>query len=418
MTIPDVAIKIEGLGKRYRIRHETAERYPTLRDAISKGTRRLFGGARSNECGQPVSEEFWALKNVSFEVMRGDVIGIIGRNGAGKSTLLKLLSRITDPTIGRIEIDGRVASLLEVGTGFHLELTGRENIYLNGSILGMTREEVRRKFEEIVAFAEIERFLDTPVKRYSSGMYMRLAFSVAAHLETEIMIVDEVLSVGDAEFRKKCLARMQSLSEKQERTIIFVSHDISAITSLTNTCVFLAAGELIFKGDTDESVQEYLAQGSAKSLTFESKARIDNKPYLAFAKVHTSESGQVQAAGKRMSIEFRIVHPEPIKGACLSFEIVNQFQQRATHVWIYDEEQPYARSGGATTLMCNFPEVLLNVGSYTLKVYFSEPPGGEVFSIEENICPFDVVRLGETTFWGWRPDVCIYHEKATWGITT
>lgn len=351
-----------------------------------------------------------------MEIKRGDVVGVIGRNGAGKSTLLKLLSRITEPTAGRIEIDGRVSSLLEVGTGFHMELTGQENIYLNGSILGMSHEEVTRKFDEIVAFADVARFLDTPVKRYSSGMYMRLAFSVAAHLETEIMIVDEVLSVGDAEFRKKCLARMRSLSEDQDRTIIFVSHDISAITSLTSTCVLLNAGEMIFNGETDKAAQLYLAQGADKSRTFESKPRLDDKPYLAFAQVHTSEPGDVQAFAKSMLIEFRIVHPKPIKGACFSFQIVNQFQQPATHVWLYDEQHPYARSSGITILKCHLPEVLLNVGSYTLTTYFSEPPGGEVFSREDNICPFDVVRLGETTLWGWRPDACIYHERANWSI--
>jgi lipopolysaccharide transport system ATP-binding protein len=383
---------------------------------VSRRVREAFGGASRNPELPPTEEEFWALKDVSFDVKRGDVVGVIGRNGAGKSTLLKLLSRITEPTVGRIEIDGRVASLLEVGTGFHPELTGRENIYLNGSILGMSSGEVKRKFDEIVAFADIERFLDTPVKRYSSGMYMRLAFSVAAHLETEIMIVDEVLSVGDAEFRKKCLGRMRSLSEEKERTIIFVSHDISAIASLTKTCVLLKAGELIFNGATDRAVQLYLEQGADKSRTFESKSRSDNKPYLAFAQVHTSESGQVQAAKKSMLIEFRIAHPKPINGACFSFQIINQFEQPATHIWIYDERQPYARRSGMTTLKCYIPEVLLNVGSYTLKTYFSEPPGGEVFSIEESICAFDVVQLDETTLWGWHPEACIYHEKATWSI--
>ncbi len=415
-AISEIAIKVDGLGKRYRIHHETPERYRTLRDVITRRVSGVFGGASRAAQLPPTDEEFWALKNISFEVKRGEVVGVIGRNGAGKSTLLKLLSRITEPTVGRIEIDGRVSSLLEVGTGFHPELTGRDNIYLNGSILGMSRKEVGRKFDEIVAFAEVERFLDTPVKRYSSGMYVRLAFSVAAHLETDIMIVDEVLAVGDAEFRKKCLARMRSLSGKKERTIIFVSHDISAITSLTSTCVVLKAGETIFKGETDMAAQLYLAQGADKTRSFELKPRSDNKPFLAFAQVHTSEPGGVQAFGKSMLIEFRIAHLKPIKGACFSFVIVNQLQQAATHIWVYDEEQPWGRSGGTTTLRCHLPEVLLNVGSYTLLTYLSEPPGGERFSVHENICAFDVVRLRETTLWGWRPDACVYHEKATWSI--
>ena len=204
------------------------------------------------------SEEFWALKDVNFEVKRGEVVGIIGRNGAGKSTLLKILSRITEPSDGRVEIKGRVASLLEVGTGFHPELTGRENIYLNGAILGMTRAEIRRKFDEIVAFAEVERFLDTPVKRYSSGMYVRLAFAVAAHLEPEILIVDEVLAVGDAEFQKKCLGKMKKAAAGQGRTVLFVSHSMSAVSALCHRGIVLHRGRLLFDGLVEDALARYL----------------------------------------------------------------------------------------------------------------------------------------------------------------
>ncbi len=245
----DTMISVENVGKRYTLSHKrNGERYTTLRDVITRQVdsaiqgnrdkmrvRRGLNGSHSNGSTYPSSngsvEDFWALKDVSFEVKQGDVIGIIGRNGAGKSTLLKILSRITEPTEGRIRIKGRVASLLEVGTGFHPELTGRENIYLNGAILGMSRAEIKAKFDEIVAFAEVEKFLDTPVKRYSSGMYVRLAFAVAAHLEPEILIVDEVLAVGDAEFQKKCLGKMEDVATG--RTVIFVSHNMAAITSLT-----------------------------------------------------------------------------------------------------------------------------------------------------------------------------------------
>jgi lipopolysaccharide transport system ATP-binding protein len=205
----------------------------------------------------PSIEEFWALKGIDFEVKQGDVVGVIGRNGAGKSTLLKVLSRITEPTTGRVRIRGRVASLLEVGTGFHPELTGRENIYLNGAILGMARAEIRRKFDEIVAFAEVEKFLDTPVKRYSSGMYVRLAFGVAAHLEPEILVVDEVLAVGDAEFQKKCLGKMRDVS-RGGRTVLFVSHNMAAVKSLTTRSILLRGGELIFDGTTDAAIHRYL----------------------------------------------------------------------------------------------------------------------------------------------------------------
>jgi lipopolysaccharide transport system ATP-binding protein len=205
-------------------------------------------------------EEFWALKDVSFEVKRGEVIGIIGKNGAGKSTLLKIVSRITEPTAGRVRLRGRVASLLEVGTGFHPELTGRENIFLNGAILGMTRREIRRKFDEIVAFAEVEKFLDTPVKHYSSGMYVRLAFAVAAHLEPEILIVDEVLAVGDAEFQKKCLGKMDEASKREGRTVILVSHNMSAVNSLCSKGIYLEHGRLQTIGDTKVVVSKYLAR--------------------------------------------------------------------------------------------------------------------------------------------------------------
>lgn len=243
----DVVIRAEGLGKKYIIGHESErERYVALRDVIGRQLRGLWrktkdmAGGRAIVSGD-VTEEFWALKDVNFEVKRGEVLGIIGRNGAGKSTLLKILSRITEPSEGRVTIKGRVASLLEVGTGFHPELTGRENIYLNGAILGMTRAEIRRKFDEIVAFAEVPRFVDTPVKQYSSGMYVRLAFAVAAHLEPEILIVDEVLAVGDAEFQKKCLGKLGEVAGGG-RTVLFVSHNISALLATCQTGLVLDAG--------------------------------------------------------------------------------------------------------------------------------------------------------------------------------
>ena len=234
----DTVIKAEGLGKKYLIGHQSErEGYTALRDVLARSlrntlhkTRQVFQGQQLLE-GDSV-EEFWALKDIDFEIKRGDRVGIIGRNGAGKSTLLKVLSRITEPSVGRVEIKGRVASLLEVGTGFHPELTGRENIYLNGAILGMSRSEIKRKFDEIVDFAGVEKFLDTPVKRYSSGMYVRLAFAVAAHLEPEILVVDEVLAVGDAEFQKKCLGKMEDVSKGEGRTVLFVSHNMAAVQSL------------------------------------------------------------------------------------------------------------------------------------------------------------------------------------------
>lgn len=255
MTRP--AIQVDNLGKRYVLRHqqEGGRRYKALRDVIAGKAKSLVKLGGNNV---PAREEFWALKDVSFSIPGGEAVGIIGRNGAGKSTLLKLLSRITEPTSGSIRLRGRVASLLEVGTGFHPELTGRENIFLNGAILGMGKAEIKRKFDEIVAFAEVAKFLDTPVKHYSSGMYTRLAFAVAAHLEPEILIVDEVLAVGDAEFQKKCLGKMQAVSQSEGRTVLFVSHNMGAVTTLCRTAIWLQSGKVIKIGNAREVVNEYL----------------------------------------------------------------------------------------------------------------------------------------------------------------
>lgn len=257
-------IKVESLSKKYSINHLKQERYTALRDVITNNVKKIgerilhpFTNSNQKLSDYEALEDFWALKDVSFEIKQGDRVGIIGRNGAGKSTLLKVLSRITEPTSGRIEIAGRVASLLEVGTGFHPELTGRENIFLNGAILGMGKAEIKRKFDEIVDFAEVEKFLDTPVKRYSSGMYVRLAFAVAAHLEPEILVVDEVLAVGDVQFQKKCLGKMEDVG-KEGRTVLFVSHNMQAIKSLCKTAVLLEKGRMLCVGSTTEAINTYI----------------------------------------------------------------------------------------------------------------------------------------------------------------
>jgi lipopolysaccharide transport system ATP-binding protein len=261
----DVVIRAESLGKKYLIGHDLRrKRYTTLREVIAQKVKRL---ARSGSNGFRTTmgrgqkiEEFWALREINFEIARGEVVGIIGRNGAGKSTLLKILSRITEPSEGRVEVTGRVASLLEVGTGFHPELTGRENIYLNGAILGMARTEIRRKFDEIVAFAEVERFLDTPVKRYSSGMYVRLAFSIAAHMEPEILIVDEVLAVGDAAFQEKCIGKINAVAKSDGRTVLFVSHNMSILQHLCSRAVLMRSGRLEASGETTSIIAAYLSE--------------------------------------------------------------------------------------------------------------------------------------------------------------
>src|SRR5438067_1582168 len=247
------SITVDNLGKEYRLGTQDSA-YATIRETLAVRSRSLWKGARSEK------KKIWALRGVSFEVKQGEVLGIIGRNGAGKSTLLKILSRITEPTTGRVELHGRVGSLLEVGTGFHPELTGRENIYLNGSILGMRHHEIDRRFDEIVAFAEIEKFVDTPVKRYSSGMYLRLAFAVAAHLEPEILLVDEVLAVGDVQFQKRCLGKMEQVAS-EGRTVLFVSHNMPAIQRLCSRALLLSAGGIEAQGEVQATVQAYLTMG-------------------------------------------------------------------------------------------------------------------------------------------------------------
>jgi len=270
-------IKVRGLSKSFIISHESKERYTSLRDVITSRAKELLTFSKGSVT---TKEEFHALNDVSFDIQQGDRVGIIGRNGAGKSTLLKILSRITEPTRGRIEIQGRVASLLEVGTGFHPELSGRENIFLNGAILGMSRADIRKKFDEIVAFAEVEQFLDTPVKRYSSGMYVRLAFAVAAHLEPEILIVDEVLAVGDAQFQKKCLGKMQDVSKNEGRTVLFVSHNMGVIAQLCNKGILLKKGMIEKIGTIDSVINEYIQNTSSPSsgYSYSSESNSEKKP--------------------------------------------------------------------------------------------------------------------------------------------
>ena len=276
-------IAVENLSKKYIIGHQKQERYTALRDVLA-GSAKRFARKLCHPFAvpenDPAHEEFWALKDVSFDIQQGDRVGIIGRNGAGKSTLLKILSRITEPTSGRASIKGRVASLLEVGTGFHPELTGRENIFLNGAILGMTKAEIKKKFDEIVAFAEVEKFLDTPVKHYSSGMYVRLAFAVAAHLEPEILIVDEVLAVGDAQFQKKCMGKMEDVG-KEGRTVLFVSHQMAAIQRLCGKVLMLGNGQAKFIGETKNAIDFYLENLS------------DQTQYSNIAGVNRSGSGSI-----------------------------------------------------------------------------------------------------------------------------
>lgn len=315
-------IEVKDLSKSFIISHEKQERYTALRDVLANNVKKMISFPKKNGAEKKITkEEFWALKDISFDIEKGDRVGIIGRNGAGKSTLLKILSRITDPTYGEIKIRGRVASLLEVGTGFHPELTGRENVFLNGAILGMSRSEIRRKFDEIVDFAEVEQFLDTPVKRYSSGMYVRLAFAVAANLEPEILVVDEVLAVGDAQFQKKCLGKMEDVSKNEGRTVLFVSHNIDAISTLTNKGLLLSKGKMEFYGSTSDAIGKYMQQGSTEFVY----RRSSSPKSIYFSEISTSPNGYIH--NNFIEVIINIYSDRVEKSVTLGVGIYNMFDQ-------------------------------------------------------------------------------------------
>jgi lipopolysaccharide transport system ATP-binding protein len=369
----DIVIRAEGLGKKYVIGHEgQRERYVALRDVIARGARSALRKAGDMAKGRIVVpgdtvEEFWALKDINFEVKRGEVLGIIGRNGAGKSTLLKILSRITEPTEGRVTIKGRVASLLEVGTGFHPELTGRENIFLNGAVLGMTHAEIKRKFDEIVAFSEVEKFLDTPVKRYSSGMYVRLAFAVAAHLEPEILIVDEVLAVGDAEFQKKCLGKMQDVAG-HGRTVLFVSHNMAAITSLCKTGILLRSGLARSFSEIEQAVIEYSGGQRAAPSQYCSNSATQVVQQISIISIKEVASAHViELSVRTKSAQKRNVSID----ICLrdSYRSPIGFASTGT----FSLSKNVAIPEGVALLSVNLKIPKLAIGQYSLDVFLTDP---------------------------------------------
>ena len=368
-------IQIKGISKKYVIRHETAP-YKTFQEAITNAIKAPINLIKNNG-GLPKKETFWALKDITFDVNKGEVIGIIGRNGAGKSTLLKVLSRITEPTEGQITLRGRVASLLEVGTGFHPELTGRENIYLNGSVLGMTKKEINSKFDEIVEFSGVEKFLDTPVKRYSSGMYVRLAFAVAAHLEPEILIVDEVLSVGDIEFQKKCLGKMGEVAEGG-RTVLFVSHNMAAISLLCNKCIVLEKGSIMTQGNVSSCIDRY-----ANELINEDELLIDNQQVIdPTIKVIEAKVNGVSVNSLRLGrndttieIEFILLANSPCK-----VTLETRLKDRQTNCLavcvpghIDSENNVYAIKPGYHKMQSKIILPNLNKGTYFLEMTITEP---------------------------------------------
>lgn len=393
-------IVAENIAKVYKLNHEGSEKYTALRDVISSKVHGIF----KSKIKEKSQEDFWALKNISFEINQGDRIGIIGRNGAGKSTLLKILSRISEPSFGKITIKGRVASLLEVGTGFHPELTGRENIYLNGAILGMSRTEIKSKFDEIVDFAETEKFLDTPVKRYSSGMYVRLAFAVAAHLEPEILIVDEVLAVGDAQFQKKCLGKMDDVSKNDGRTVLFVSHNLGAVSSLCNRGLYLSKGELVFDGGIIETIKKY----SESDLTVNSKIEFDinNRPGNDVVKLISVQVVNFDLKNKN---DFNI--NEKV-GLCMEYEVlfqnkvlwfgfnifnsegVNVFDTHSVDLDLYNKFHPL----GKHKVIAWIPKNLLSSGNHVISCAIFNHNENIIYLHEKNIISCNILDLyGENT---------------------
>jgi len=401
----DIVIKAEKLGKKYTIGHQ-AQRggYVALRDVIAQNVRGFWNKTRDLMQGKPIiqgdqQEEIWALKDVNFEVKQGEAIGIIGRNGAGKSTLLKVLSRITEPSVGRVTIKGRVASLLEVGTGFHPELTGRENIYLNGAILGMSRQEIKKKFDEIVAFAEIEKFLDTPVKRFSSGMYVRLAFAIAAHLDPEILLVDEVLAVGDAEFQKKCLGKMDEVA-KGGRTILFVSHNMGMMSNLCSKAFLLNKGLIVKEGHMEEVVSYYMkyvstASNTDKSYKIKDSEKITKDMYIFEANTIDDSSNVVS--------NYKIYDPVILN---INLKINKYLQDVVLGITVKDHhgrkiftnQRPLSsfelkKSNNNIVFLVQIPAKILVPGTYSFMIGLHIPKI-QIIDLLEDVCMFNIIDTG------------------------
>jgi ABC-type polysaccharide/polyol phosphate transport system ATPase subunit len=385
----DIAIRVEGLGKEYRLGKR--ESYRSLRDTLVEAFRKPFRRGTRQEV-----ETFWALKDVSFEVRRGEVVGIIGRNGAGKSTLLKVLSRITEPTKGQADIYGRIASLLEVGTGFHPELTGRENIYLNGAILGMKKAEIQRKFDEIVAFAEVERFLDTAVKHFSSGMYVRLAFSVAVHLEPEVLVVDEVLAVGDAQFQRKCFGKLQSVGRSSGRTILFVSHNMAAVRSICNHGILLDRGVAVLEGQIDDVVDRYLS-ADPQALTGSESA--ETPSFFLDAITIRAREGSVIKPFSTVQILVTFTPKEDIADFGLYVGILSADEHRLAGVDLPDfATVPPIPAGRQTTIGFEIASLPLLGGNYRLEIHLKDLAVPK-YEFVNQLFPFEVA---ETPVYGGR----------------
>ncbi|WP_395051075.1 ABC transporter ATP-binding protein [Flavobacterium sp.] len=417
----DIILKAENISKQYRLGQVGTG---TLSHDLNRWWHQVRGkenpylkiGDTNDRSTKGESDYVWALQDINFEVERGEVLGIIGKNGAGKSTLLKILSKVTAPTTGSIKCRGRIASLLEVGTGFNGEMTGRENIFLNGAILGMTKKEIASKIDEIIEFSGCERYIDTPVKRYSSGMTVRLAFAVAAFLEPEILVIDEVLAVGDAEFQKKAIGKMQDISRKGGRTVLFVSHDLSAISTLATRTIVLGNGSILAIEETNKAISIYSSMQNRESA-FVQKEAVD-KPSITKVEILTSEGGTLQANGKSLKVNFEIIMPfDNYENLSFSFQVFDYLNKAVLYAYIFDKDSPICRKKGINKFCFEFDALRLYKGNYYLRIHVANSKTREKFQ-EIDCCNFEVEMIGQKEpEWGWQNNVCQYIDEGNWYIS-
>ncbi|MEH6407320.1 MAG: ABC transporter ATP-binding protein [Leeuwenhoekiella sp.] len=417
----EIILKAENISKQYRLgvvstgalSHDLKRWW-----YLSRGKEDPFLkiGAVNKRDSKVSSDYIWALKNINFEVKTGEVLGIIGKNGAGKSTLLKILSRVTSPTTGSIKTRGRIASLLEVGTGFHPELTGRENIYLNGAILGMSKAEINSKFDEIVDFSGCEMYIDTPTKRYSSGMTVRLAFAVAAHLEPEILVVDEVLAVGDAEFQKKAIGKMQDITQGEGRTVLFVSHNMSAVRDLCTRGIVLHNGSSVFEGNQNEAVDRYLMSEEGNLYFYKTNQQNIRSNFIDAVVVQTSHGNGIHYFAEELTIEITLTINHTIKDPAVSYHILDASDKSLVHELILNKEQEFAQKPGKYILKSKIENPKLYQGKYKLNVHFADNFTKIKYSTLLDICHFEIINPSKRDYY-WGTGSAVYKEDTTsWDV--
>ena len=417
----ETILKIENLSKQYRLGTVGTG---TISDDLKRWWYSLRGkedpflkiGDINDRSTKGTSDYVWALKDINFEVKKGEVLGIIGKNGAGKSTLLKILSKITSPTTGSVKFNGRVASLLEVGTGFHGEMTGRENIFLNGAILGMTKKEITAKYDEIVEFSGCERYIDTPVKRYSSGMTVRLAFAVAAFLEPDILIIDEVLAVGDAEFQKKAIGKMQDISKGEGRTVLFVSHNMAAVKSLCTKGIVLENGGVVFEGSVNSSIDRYLSENQVTNSFYKNRGSVNKESYIKSAEVITSSKGSLHDFYSDIQINIEVYCEKAILQPAVSYQILNRDNIPLIHELILNNEKEFCQVKGTYKLISKISNLKLYQGLYKLNIYFADNFAKNKLDSVIEECNFEIINKNKRPYY-WQGGSAVYKENNTeWEI--